>query len=124
MEDAKLMQEWVDALRSGDYKQNYYTLTKANDEGNPTCFCVIGVLADILYKQGYATRRKLHTEIDTRFIYVFGLYESSTQIPPKYVDGMHQMLLINMNDSKKYSFDELADYIEENIIGPLIVKND
>lgn len=42
----EIKQQWVEALRSGDYKQGAYALRNINDG-----FCCLGVLCDIYHKE-------------------------------------------------------------------------
>lgn len=47
MMDAKVKTKWVDALRSGEYKQASGVLRDDND-----AFCCLGVLCDVAVKEG------------------------------------------------------------------------
>lgn len=46
-------EEWLTALRSGEYKQAYGSLCRVDDEGNKS-FCCLGVYMDLLEKRGLA----------------------------------------------------------------------
>ena len=43
-------QKWVDALRSGEYKQTRGAL-RGDDEGNEPKFCCLGVACDLYAKE-------------------------------------------------------------------------
>src|ERR1700740_2365093 len=45
-------QQWVAALRSGDYKKGIGRLKKIDSE-NEVCYCSLGVLADIINPDGW-----------------------------------------------------------------------
>lgn len=86
-----LKQKWVDALRSGEYKQCQLSLKKDNK------YCCLGVLAcvsdpnfDFNSVDSYSVIRKL------------GMTDNQMQN------------FWTMNDSDELSFDEIADYIEQD----------
>jgi len=95
--DANLKAKWIEALRSGKYKQTTHYLK--DDQG----FCCLGVLCDI---QG-ADFDAIRTEFGTL---------SLSSSPQKYLGGLGMMAprLTTLNDDGK-SFAEIADYIEMNI---------
>ena len=43
----ELMEKWVAALRSGEYKQGAEYLCQYDEDGNATAFCCLGVLQNI-----------------------------------------------------------------------------
>jgi hypothetical protein len=111
MMDAYLKKKWVEALRSGKYKQGQQRLRTTDD-----CYCCLGVLCDVAgggeWKRGpdgwdyhldntvgYAL---LPPAMEVR---VFGT------LNPTPVTGP----LIALNDSQRASFAEIADYIEANL---------
>ena len=89
-------EEWVAALRSGDYKQGHSVL-KFNDE-----FCCLGVLCDLSGGEW----NKTSTKIDS--------FSESTSYPPYLIECASDLsftTLASMNDNGK-SFNEIADKIE------------
>lgn len=44
--------QWVDALRSGEYKQTTHVLCRLDEEGEPVGFCCLGVACDLAVKAG------------------------------------------------------------------------
>lgn len=105
--DPELKKRWVDALRSGKYKQ---CAGKLHDgEG----FCCIGVLADI---QGCEWVQKDCCIDPDLWCSSFNeaLVPASGAIPYDDADLLGTKVrytLIDMNDAGK-SFDEIADYID------------
>lgn len=95
--DQTLKAKWIEALRSGEYKQTQHKL-KDN-----IGFCCLGVLCDL---QGAD-----FDAIEMRF----GTLSLSTN-PSEYIGdlGEHSSKLSMMNDDGK-SFTEIADYIEANL---------
>lgn len=112
--DSKLKKKWVEALRSGKYRQTQYTL---RDECNG--FCCLGVLADVanlrwkkkphngnfsLYKKDYSCVALGEPDPHTSY----------TPLKENICPFEFQKDLSSMNDSG-HSFEEIADYIEENL---------
>lgn len=110
-----IKKEWVAALRSGEYEQGTGYLRSGNE------FCCLGVLCDIALRKGivYMWRNLGYT--------YFGTDSNSSylQLPapvvrwaeldaadPRIED--HQALSY-YNDTAGYSFDEIADLIEEKL---------
>lgn len=82
--------KWLEALRSGEYKQGRSLLHYKTDEGED-CFCCLGVLCDIAAKEGVIdtpTERQADPEIDVDVgaDQVFG-YAGTTTMPPPRVEN-------------------------------------
>lgn len=96
-----IKKEWVAALRSGKYKQGRGKLRHQNDT-----FCCLGVLIDVMGEEWYVVAGNyrcdgLTTSLSDRLLDVTELTSEST--------------LMKMNDDKRKSFDEIADWIDENL---------
>ena len=108
----EIKQKWLEALRSGKYKQGRGLLRDSKNQ-----FCCLGVLCDIIKPNGW--RLSPHTiPIPTySFLYGDGAAEFVLRNNVlKYVgmtDVQHDAL-VNLNDNGK-TFDEIADYIEANL---------
>lgn len=88
--------DWIDALRSGEYRQHQGALSNANiaqELDKATAFCCIGVLAKI------AGMKKQTPET------------SAYDLASTLTHG-HQGRLVVMNDKEHKSFAEIADYLE------------
>jgi hypothetical protein len=105
---SNLKDKWVSALRSGDYRQGRGHL-KQKDSDKQVCYCCLGVLAEIaepgeLIPVGWGFRFRgnsgIYLKDEKKFLY----------LPEK-----DQRALSNMNDIKKASFFEIANWIEKNI---------
>ncbi len=108
--------QWIDALRSGKYKQTKGYLHKVG-----VGHCCFGVLCELSPLGGEGGRK-------------FGMAEtfggSTTEVPPSviewldaYLPGEYVDKLYHMNDGdlekedgSLYSFNDIADWIEENIV--------
>lgn len=119
---------WLDALRSGEYKQGSGRLQTSDGK-----FCCLGVLCDLAMKSGVIQppKKKLahavHGEIvwfygdwDYDFISVptdvqrwAGLSDRNVLIRFSPDDGSEEIYLSDLNDSGEYTFDEIADLIEQ-----------
>lgn len=118
----EIKKEWVSALRSGKFLQGSDNLRSVDNE-----YCCLGVLCEIEGLETSANR--------TNFEYIFpngeedGYYESAE--PPSFWFNeffeTYEILddsisptkvmeyLIEMNDREYNTFDEIADWIEENL---------
>lgn len=98
--------QWLAALRSGEYKQGM-TYLKSKDEFGEECYCCLGVLVDTL---GIADEIPAFED---------GGYD---QFVTDYGEGRFVLLsektqrcLAGMNDDDGKSFEQIADYIEREI---------
>lgn len=99
--------KWVDALRSGEYKQ---TRKRLRDSYG---FCCLGVACDVAIKSGVVMDvRRRNTE--TGHVLYF---DNESGFPPKLVLewlGLKTVAqLMALNDHKGYNFNQIADFIEE-----------
>ena len=92
--DSTLKQQWLDALRSGEYAQDYEALYDATTH----TYCAIGVLFAIA---------KMDTTLPLSMLY---------NRAEKLV-GSHELFgkVMNLNDMRHYSFPVIADWIEKNM---------
>ena len=102
---------WVSALRSDKYTKLQGHLKGRKDQKDS--FCVLGVLHDIMTEGRWG-------------------YINTGGVISKYDLGDYGLKIVDMNDqddgsqndSDMYTFDELADYIEDNKDGFLGVKHE
>ena len=111
--DKKLLKKWVEALRSGRYKQGKGALCYNKDK-----YCCLGVLCEVAglrYKKNTSGYKS----------YVFRIYKnlnlsSENSIPNGHplakLLGKEQDLLIEMNDRDDFTFNEIANWIEDILI--------
>ena len=121
----ELHKKWVEALRSGEYKQ---TQNKLHDKDG---YCCLGVLCEVMglesCKAGvdyFAYYMPNTGQIDASWIpeddlSAFGLNREVLyrypDDPTDVVDRKVDSVLMEMNDSGK-TFAEIADYIEKELI--------
>jgi hypothetical protein len=100
--DAQLKARWVEALRSGEYTQERYSI------GNKRrgCLCCLGVGA-VVAKPSIDLQS---TDDAVRLLFGDAGWDESNG---GYCDTV--MSLVNMNDTEDKSFAEIADYIEANL---------
>ena len=89
--------QWVDALKSGDYKQGYFEFHDYKDDS----YCCLGVLCNVLKFKSESS-----TMISTRG------KQGSWDYP--LLSEEDQNKFIHMNDSKSKSFPEIAEAIVEH----------
>lgn len=97
--------KWLAALRSGDYIQATHQL-KSPENG----YCCLGVLCDVhdptLWIDVEGVDPKYIRETDVLPAQLAANYE---------IDESLQRELIFMNDDKEYTFEQIADWIEDNL---------
>ena len=119
---------WVKALRSGEYVQGEGKLHYTSIEGNDK-FCCLGVLCDIAYQQGIVERDysqgdepdedKVHSYdsqecfTPTSVVEWAGLEKADPSVGSLAEYGGRVISLVDLNDEFHYSFDKIADRIEE-----------
>lgn len=97
-----IKQQWIAALRSGEYKQGVGTLKKESEDGSR--YCCIGVLGEIM---GYQ--------------YIDGQYVNGENELTCFGEGNNSPIkpwgktLVNMNDQHNYPFSYIANWIEQYI---------
>jgi hypothetical protein len=124
-----IKEQWLAALRSGEYEQNRGQL---RTQGK---FCVLGVLADLHSKTGYSKWAETETHwkyvdpdgSDTEYFLTPAVLKWSKlkdASPKVKFNGVEGVSIVNLNDGDVYdskykaevpamSFTELADLIEE-----------
>lgn len=91
----EIAMKWITALRSGKYEQYIAGRIAKNSESN--CVCCLGVLSkEMKLGKSFTSYIEYPTEILTN-------HEAD------------QSIFIDMNDTKKLSFNQIADYIESHM---------
>lgn len=125
--------QWLEALRSGNYKQGQGALRRELPDGNKE-YCCLGVLCDLYAKETNTewimvdgrwfmdTRDDLMPIVVSRWAFEPG--EDPDYVPHRLtnpavkVDGKN-MSLSGVNDGggsyRRHSFEEIADLIEESL---------
>ena len=97
---------WVDALRSGDYKQGQGRLCQSYDDGGVS-YCCLGVYKKVVDN---STDKSLKSYEDK------GGAESAYNTLNGVFGYDFVMDLIDKNDIKGYTFKDIADYIEKELL--------
>ena len=113
----ELKDKWLQALRSGEYRQTTELLRDVDFADVPG-FCCLGVLGDVCglavwHESGALVLEDevYDTEYDAKALALLGLDEDT------------QNDLINLNDTQRADFNEIANWIEANVeeeIPPMI----
>lgn len=133
----KLVQDWIAALRSGEYKKGEGALKTQVDDRKPE-FCCLGVLCEVALKAGIqitvedgSNGRTMYSQStsslgndDLRSLVEEGYVGNGITHGSGFEDA-----LISMNDGKfetdpetgkedsvVYSFDQIADHIQEYLL--------
>ena len=101
---------WVAALRSGDYKQARVALQAINGH------CCLGVACEVMEKRGMATRRQGEEDGEAggklKGILLTGYPEHVAIARALGLDEREARKLVKMNDERRQSFEQIANYIE------------
>lgn len=112
---SEVYQLWINALRSGKYKQTDGELKGLLNKGQPV-FCCLGVVCDLAAKDGGEKWDGIH-------------YKDENEKLPEQIRKFLKMTttqhnkLIEMNDSQSKKFNEIADYIETKIMPKALKKS-
>lgn len=133
----KLVRQWVDALRSGKYKQGRSALRNVDNE-----FCCLGVLCDICKHRLNLDWELGGYDIDYRDIYIMDktgdvlpnkvwdylgrevtdykvqISITNPKLPSSVVNNnlRNSIFLVTLNDVYRLSFEQIADIIEEEFL--------
>lgn len=120
--DKEVKQKWCDALRSGEYEQGK-TFLKVKYKGEYKYrYCCLGVLCEILEDRLDLSVSKVNMEEGMSILF----NENNTGLPKKVQEftGLSKYgnideeddedSLASYNDSGEYTFDQIADIIEES----------
>lgn len=104
--DTKIRDTWIEALRSGKYKQgNHHMRIEDSDDGSLT-YCCLGVLTDALGDwEGYEDYLGKGHAIQCQETYAPAIAGLGWE---------EQVDFTIMNDKSLMSFEQIATYIEEN----------
>ena len=101
--------KWIQALRSGKYKQGQAYLRQGDS------YCCLGVLCDL-------NESRQWTPIDHSFKKIYSPFpDDEHQLLPKNISQWADLIeieqeeLVELNDTEEYTFEQIADYIEENL---------
>jgi hypothetical protein len=101
--DPEAKKKWVEALRSGEYKQTQGTLFCPSNGG----YCCLGVKADIM---GLLVNDSTRNAGDK--CVMDGTKRHTGGLPESILPGTIQDRLITLNDVQKWSFKRIASHIE------------
>lgn len=112
MIDPEFKAKWLEALRSGRYRQ---TRDKLRDKVG---FCCLGVACDISGKGTWKASLSSNGKQMQMFVSPYG--SSKTCIPYPLLEEIglteaEHKSLANLNDSRKATFANIADWIERNL---------
>jgi hypothetical protein len=99
----QIRNQWVAALRSGEYKQGKHLLRSTGDR-----YCCFGVLCEVL-GQEWELREGFNTKWSCNGHSGWPPDVAAEEVGVEYVD-----MLVSMNDEGR-TFLEIADYIEKNL---------
>lgn len=105
----ELKQKWIEALRSGKYKQGVGVLRSATDK-----FCCLGVLCDITDNNSWKLNSYAgYYYFKDRGYYLYGSLNYD-QVKDFGLYTRQISELVKMNDTGS-TFQEISEYIEKNL---------
>ena len=112
--EAELKSRWTARLRSGEYRQGKGALRKLGKDSDS--FCCLGVLCEIAVEDGKAHLSKQHEVVGWNYNY----NQENSLLPIELhawsgicLDDREE--LMSMNDAAGKTFEEIADWIDENL---------
>lgn len=117
----KLLRDWIAALRSGEYLQGSKRMIVIDEDTHGCRYCCLGVLCDIAAKSNDDLVRD---SLDRGFLDISDTNDPSqiwnSYPPPRFRElwGLKDIVHIfsNMNDCDGKSFDEIADFLEQEYL--------
>ena len=106
--------DWIDALRSGEFKQGTGALAKRDPETGTTSYCCLGVLATIA---GVGVRVDAAVTVEHPMLFSFDDYTTATGIIPA---GYRNIIVSDLNLSTLMAVGRAAD----DLMRILTTKND
>ena len=104
----EVKEKWLEALRSGEYKQGRGALRNKDDE-----YCCLGVLCDVVKGSDGVQM----SWADDGNLWTLGSFIGYPPPRVMYLADLNSgqvLQLITRNDDWGNTFEEIADYIEEN----------
>ena len=106
--------DWIDALRSGEFKQCTGAMAKRDPEAGTTSYCCLGVLATIA---GVGVRVDAAVTVEHPMLFSFDDYTTATGIIPA---GYRNIIVSDLNLSTLMAVGRAAD----DLMRILTTKND
>lgn len=111
--DPEIKAKWIAALRSGKYKQGQNAMRIVAPDGD--CFCCLGVLCDVIDPNAWNAESFAGLAGRLRG-WAFDGIRAYTAIPPnKVLESYASWKLSDLNDQQKFTFAEIADYIDATL---------
>lgn len=117
-------QKWIDALRSGNFQQTVMRLKGRDGFSNNIKYCCWGVLTELYHQEtgngcwdkdtslsmSFVDGNESDSCVPTKSVYAWAGVDSSRTDNTSVIGT-----LVGMNDNKRNNFNEIADWIEENL---------
>lgn len=119
-----LRNRWVEALRSGTYKQGKHRLKRVGQFPLDRNYCCLGVLCEVAglefeedpYESLFNSKRSEYFFLKEEA----GEARCSSFLPDAFrkeigIGYLDQEKLVRMNDEENCSFEDIANWVEENL---------
>lgn len=124
----EVKKEWIEALRSGEYRQGDSYLASKDRHDDNYKFCCLGVLCELAYKKGIVTRTEDSEDDGGDKYYCYGKDQCREYLPDEVINWANLKddspclpdesefgtgSLTEINDSGDYNFQAIAKLIEK-----------
>lgn len=123
-----IAREWVDALRSGDYEQTTGQLAERSEDGVYS-YCCLGVLCEIAVDKGVIPpisgggygEENTSSDLPYKVRDWAGL-DATDPFFDVHIPATHYRIALDhasaasLNDTHSFTFDQIADVIEQNFL--------
>jgi hypothetical protein len=112
----EVAQEWVKALRSGNYKQThgYLNILESNERDVPVGFCCLGVLCEIAVNDGLVDNLDIYdVNADSRRRFDARTYDGASALLPGKVG---QAYGIHDGDGGSLTIAEVREFISPDVL--------
>jgi len=109
----EIADQWLAALRSGQYTQGRGALRDCKD--GQEAFCCLGVLCELAVLEGKAERfGNSYSDCKVFLPRSVAEWSGMSQIDGSLPETMAKPALFQLNDDKGWSFEQLAEHIEKH----------
>lgn len=108
--DPIVKEKWLVALRSGKYKQGQSRLCNEQNE-----YCCLGVLAEVMQVPKTLSNDVCYNKKSYAYFFPSEIDGYTASVPSNILSNSIQHILWDMNDTYKQDFNQIANYIEENL---------
>lgn len=106
--------KFLSALRSGKFKQTTEQLCEVDTDDNTEHFCCLGLLCAI--HNAEVSPNKSNWAVNNGNAFYMGELDMPPSVVEKWsgLSGQEMRVLAGLNDNDRYTFSQIADYVEKH----------